>query len=156
FAELFVFRTRAREDRDEAAAGAINMVHVLARTQLGIGDIEEVDPTCHGTQCVPGVDMRTGIAGVSVAAAKRDGDTAIGGRGENEKGVLEVGGGVFREPQVDEQGRVCAAVSAPSAAIGTAEAHGGAIVVYLLKLQAEDLADREDRIGDERRAVGIE
>src|SRR5262249_38683508 len=76
-AKLFVFRTRAREHGDEAAASAIDMVHVRARTQLGISDVEEVRPTRHGTQCVPSVDMGAGIAGVAIAAAKGDGDTAV-------------------------------------------------------------------------------
>ena len=83
-AELFVFRTRARKHGDEAAAGAIDVIHVLARTQLGIGDVEEVCSTRHGTQCVLRLDMRAGIAGVAIAAAKRDGDVTVGIHSENE------------------------------------------------------------------------
>src|SRR5262249_41114979 len=47
-------------------------------------------------------------------------------------------------------------LAAPCAAIGAAEAHRGAIVMDLLKLQAEGLADRQDHICEQGRAIGIE
>src|SRR6516162_216365 len=155
FAKLFVFGTRARQHGNEAAAGTIDMVHVLARTQFGIGDVEEVRSTRHGTQCVPGVDMGAGIAGVAVAAAKRDGDTAIGSRGKNEQELFEIGTVVLGDAIGDRRPRSAADLAAPRAAISAAEAHRGAIVMDLLELQAESLADRQDHIGEQRRTIGI-
>ena len=44
-AKLLVLRAAAGKDGDEAPAGAIDMVHVLARAQLGIRDVMEVGAT---------------------------------------------------------------------------------------------------------------
>jgi len=60
------------------------MVHVLTRTQLGIGDIEEVCPPRHGAERVPGLDVGARVGGVAVAAAERDGNIAVSRHGENE------------------------------------------------------------------------
>jgi hypothetical protein len=90
-AELFVLRAVARQHGDEATAGAIDVIHVLARTQLGIGDVEEVGPTRHGAQRVPGLDVGAGIAGVAVAAAKRHGNTAVSVHRQDEQELLEIG-----------------------------------------------------------------
>jgi hypothetical protein len=84
-AKLFVLRATAWQYGDEAPAGAIDMVHVLARAQLGVGDVEEVCPPCHGAQRVPGLDVGARVTGVAIAAAKRDGDIAVGGHSEDEQ-----------------------------------------------------------------------
>src|SRR5262245_18046643 len=46
-------------------------------------------------------------------------------------------------------------LAAPSATVGAAEADGGAVVVKLIELQGERLADRQDHIGEQGRTVGI-
>src|SRR5262245_66095109 len=96
-AKLSVLRASARQYGDEAPAGAIDMVHVLARAQLGIRDVEEVRPTSNGAQCVPGLDVGAGIAGIAVAAAKRDRDPPIVCRREDEEELLEIGAVVLGE-----------------------------------------------------------
>src|SRR5262245_65772177 len=90
-AKLFVLRATAWQYGDEAAACAIDMIHVLARAQLGIGDVEEVCPPRHGAQGVPGLDVGARVTGVAIAAAKRDGDIAVSRHGENEQELLEIG-----------------------------------------------------------------
>jgi hypothetical protein len=91
FAKIFVLQAGARQHGDEATAGAIDVIHVLARTQLGIGDVGEVGPTRHGAQRVPCLDVGAGIAGVAVAAAKRHGNTAVSVHRQNERELLEIG-----------------------------------------------------------------
>ena len=104
FAELFVFRAAAREYRDEAPAGAIDVIHVLARAQLGISHIEKVRPTRHGAERVPGLDMGARVASVAVATAERDGDTAVAVHGENEQELFEIGAVVLGVAVGDRRG----------------------------------------------------
>src|SRR5262249_60282708 len=88
-AKLFVLRATAWQYGDEAPAGAIDIVHVLARAQLGVGDVEEVCPPRHGAQGVPSLDVGARVTGVAITAAKGDGDIAVGGHSEDEQELLE-------------------------------------------------------------------
>lgn len=44
FAKLAILLAVAWHHRDEATTGTINVLHVLARAQLGVGDVQEVRP----------------------------------------------------------------------------------------------------------------
>ena len=149
-------RAAAGKDGDEAPAGAIDMVHVLARAQLGVRNVEEVGATRDGAERIPGLDVGAGIVGVTVAATKGDGDPAVVCRREDKEELLEIGAVVLGDTIGDRRRGSTADLAAPSPAIGAAEAHGSTIVVQLVKLQGKSLADRQDHIGEQRRTIGIE
>src|SRR5262245_34053728 len=155
-AKLFVLRATAWQYGDEAPAGAIDIVHVLARAQLGVGDVEEVCPTRHGAQGVPGLDVGARVTGVAITAAKGDGDIAVGGHSEDEQELLEIGAVGLGVAKGDGRGGASADLAAQGAAVGAAEANRGAVVMKLVKLQGEALTDRQYHIGDERGSIGIE
>src|SRR5262249_22870913 len=132
-AKLFVLRATVWQYGDEAPAGAIDMVHVLARAQLGVPNVEEVGATRDGAERIPGLDVVAGIAGVTVAATKGDGDPAVVCRREDKEELLEIGAVVLGDAIGDRRRRSTTDLAAPSPAIGAAEAHGSTIVVQLLK-----------------------
>src|ERR1700756_4877370 len=126
-AKLLVFQAAAREYGDEAPTRAIDVIHVLARTQLGIGDIEEVCPARHGAQRVPGLNVGAGVAGIAIATAERDGDIAVGVRGQNEQELLEIGTVLLGVTVGDRRCGASADLTTPCATIGSAEADRGAV-----------------------------
>lgn len=68
--KLRILQPVARHHGDKAAAGAINVIHVLARAQLGIGHVQEVRAPGRTVQRIPGVDVGARVADVAVCAAK--------------------------------------------------------------------------------------
>jgi hypothetical protein len=96
------------------------------------------------------------VTGVAIAAAKRDGDIAVGGHSEDEQQLLEIGAVGLGVAKGDGRGGAAADLAAPGAAVGAAEADRGAVVMKLVKLQGEALADCQHHIGDERGSIGIE
>src|SRR5262249_58695694 len=66
-AKLFVLRATAWQYGDEAPAGAIDMVHVLARALLGVPNVEAVGATRVAAERIPDPDGLPVIAGVALA-----------------------------------------------------------------------------------------
>ena len=56
-AKFLVFQPRPRQHGDKAAAGVVDVIHVLARAQFGIGDIEKIRAPGHDPQGLPSLDV---------------------------------------------------------------------------------------------------
>src|SRR5262245_56619339 len=69
--------------------------------------------------------------------------------------VRERGSTVTKRPVIAGAVRPGVSRPAPGATVGAAEADGGAVVVELIELQGERLADRQGHIGAQGRTVGI-
>ena len=65
-AKLCILQATARHHGDEASAGAVDVVHVLARAQLAVGHVQEVAAAGHRPERVPGLDVGDRVAGVAV------------------------------------------------------------------------------------------
>jgi hypothetical protein len=92
---MLILPARARQDGDEAAAGAVDEAQVIETAELGVGDIEEIRTAGHGPQRRPGLDVGDGVVGVAVGGAKLDRHTAIGIGGQNEQQLLQIRAMVF-------------------------------------------------------------
>ncbi len=156
FAKLCILQPAARHHRDEATAGAVDVVHVLARTQLAVGDVQEVAPAGHRLERVPGLDVGDRVVRVAVAAAKRHGDVAVGAHGQDEQQLLEVRAVRLRMSVGDGRAGASADLAATGAAVAAAEADRCGVVVELVEAHPEALPNGQHQLGEQRRAVGIE
>jgi hypothetical protein len=153
--ELGVLQPTARHHGDESPAGAVDVIHVLARTQLGIGHVEEVCASGHRLQGVPGLDVGARIAGVAVGAAKRHWHVAVGAHREDEQQLLEVRAVLLAVAVGQDWRRAPADPAAGGCAVAAAEADRGGVVVELLEPHPEALPDGQHELGQQRRAVRI-
>jgi len=156
-AEFRVLEPRPGQHRHEAPAVPVEMIHLLARAELGVRDVEEVRPPGHRAQRLPRLPMGLDVGRVAVGAAELHGDAAVGAHRENEQQLLEVGAMVLGVAIGDPRDR---APPQPAARSGSpvlpAEADRRRVVVQLREAHAEALADRHDDLREERRAIGIE
>ncbi len=80
---------------------------------------------------------------------------AVGGHGEDEQQLLEIGT-VGLGVAVGDGRRAAPSNASPrGATVAAAKADRGAVVVKLIKAQAEALPDRHDHLGQQRCAVGV-
>ena len=132
------------------------MIHVLARAQFAVGHVEEVGAPGDGAQRIPGLDVGARVVDVAVGAAKGHGHMAVGGHGENEQQLLEIGAMGLGVPVGDGRRGTPSDCSPRGGTEAAAKADRGAVVVQLVEAQAEALCDRHDDLGQQRCAVGIE
>jgi hypothetical protein len=155
-AELGVFEPHAWQHRYEAPARAIDVVHVLVRTQLRIGDVEEIRLAGDGHKRVPSLDMSSRVARVAVRAAEVHGDVAVGIHGQNEEQLLEVGAVVFGIA-IGDRRRPSSSNRAPRGrTILPAKANRRGIVVELLEAHAEALPHGDHDVGQQGGAIRVE
>jgi hypothetical protein len=145
--ELAVFPARARHDANETPATAVDVVHRLTITELGVSDIEEIYAAGRATQRLPGVFMGARVVGVAMLAAKLHGDAAVVTGGEDKEQLFEVGAMVFRVAIGDKGGTLAPKLSGAGLSVLTTEAHGGRIVVQLIELEVEPLHRADDHLG---------
>jgi hypothetical protein len=147
FAKFGVFQPGARHHRDEAAAGAVDIVHVVAAAQLRVGDVEEIGSAGHVAQRVPSLDVGLRVIGVAVGAAKLHRHTAIVGERQDEDELFQIGPMILRETIGDRRGGTPPKRAPRCGPVLTAEAHRGRIVVHLIETQRELAPDREHDVG---------
>jgi hypothetical protein len=146
-AKFLVFQPRPRQHGDKAAAGPVDVIHVLARAQFGIGDIEKIWAPGHNPQRLPSLDVGSGVAGIAIGAAEGHRYIAVGGHGENQQQLLEIGAVVLRVSVSDRRRRPSANLPARRRSVASVEAHRGTVVVKLIEVNAEALADRHHDLG---------
>ena len=147
FAELCVLPPVARHHGDEASARALDVIHVLARAQFAVGNVEEVGAPGDGAQRIPGLDVGARVVDVAVGAAEGHGHMAVGGHGENEQQLLEIGA-MGLGVSVGDGRRAAPSDSSPRGGTeAAAKADRGAVVVQLVEAQAEALSDCHDDLG---------
>src|SRR5208282_6613314 len=79
FTEVLVFATGPREDADKAALLPGDVVHVLDRGQLAVGNIKEVLAAGQLAEEIPGVAVGAVVGDVAAGDAERDGHAAVAG-----------------------------------------------------------------------------
>ena len=134
----------------------MDVAHRVGRAQLGVGDVEEVDPPEQAHQFVPGGDVGEVVGGVAVAAAVGDRDRPVRGHGEDEQQLLEVGAEVLVVAVADRRGRFAAAPVPVRVRVRAGHGDGGGVVVQLADVDAEAADDAEHRLGEQACPVGVE
>ena len=154
--ELLVLEPIAGQHGDEAPAGAIDVIHWLARAQFAIGAIKEVGPPGQRAQRVPGVDGGAQVAGVAIGATEGHGHVAVGAHGEDEQQLLEIRAMFFRMTERDRYRATATDRATGGGAVLAAKAHRSAVVVELVELHGEALAHSQGHLGKQCGAVGVE
>ena len=154
--ELGVLAPRAWQHGDEPAAGLVDVAHLLARAQLAVGDVEEVGAASQRAQLVPRVDVRLVVVGVAGRQAMRQRDGAVGGHGQDQHELLEVGAVVLGMAAGRDRGRLAAPLVAVGGAV-VAVQHDRRRVVVQLRAVDPELAHRcEHQLGQQRGAIAVE
>ena len=100
--------------------------------------------------------MSSGITGVAVSAAKGRGHVAIGCHREDDKQLLQIRAVALGEAVGDGGSRPPSNLSTRGRAVVTAEANRRAVIVKLIELHSEALADRHHHLGEQRASICIE
>ena len=89
--ELSVLLPRARQDRDEVAAAAADVPHVLPGAQLAIRHVHERGVAHQLAQDFPGADVRLVVGDVPVIHVVMHGDSTVVGDRQCPHQLLQVG-----------------------------------------------------------------
>jgi hypothetical protein len=129
------------------------MAHIVARTELTVGHVEEVAVAEELPQERPGIDMDLVIGGVTVVNLAVDRDGAVGRDRKAVQQLFEVGAVVFVVAEGDAR-RASRLLGGSLLSVGAGEGDGGGVLVQLGKLDGELPGSAHDQGGQEAGPVG--
>ena len=124
--------------------------------ELAVGHVQKVRPPGELSQHFPGLDVRSGVAGVAIQGPVVDGDGTVGGHAQDEQKLLEVGTVILVVTVGDQDRRLSANLSAVGCLVVARQGEGGGVVMQLVQVDVELSNRPQDKFRQEGRAVGVE
>ena len=152
-----VFLARARQHADETAAVSGDVVHVVDRGQLAVGDVEEVAAAGDLAEQIPVLPVGRVVGDVPAGRAEMDGHAAVVADGEDVQELLQVRAMVLAVPPGDRQRLLVSTQRLLGRfGVGPEEGHGGGIIVQLVHSQGELPHDVANHLQHHCRPVAVE
>ncbi len=144
------------QHRQEPAATAVDVGHVVERGELGVRRVEEVGAAGQGDQGVPGVDVGGHVRGVPIGDTEGDRHGPVSGHRQDPHQLLEVRPMVLAEPVAGGRGGFAATLPSVGGAIRTRELQGRGVVVQPGQVDVEVVHRIQDQPGQQAGPVRVE